>query len=292
FPNSPVGPVDQYNQDIEEFNALTQAGGGAPCYLNTNVAPVVGTPDPACGATSIRNPYYGMAPQSLVDPHGWYEPGLDFPFISPNTFSLILNYKHGKFAITPAMSLAEGTTYGSAADVEGLDPRNCSANQGSVGVTTGNPLNADYTSCGFALTNNGSVPGSLYIPNPQTGTFDSFGEFRQPWQFNLGLTASYDVSPRATARVIVTNLVNKCFGGTPEPWTAANPPNNVICGYTSNTFYNGGNYFNGASFNDVAANGVPENPYFAQSFVPSFGDPFSSNYPLALNVYASIQFKL
>ncbi len=30
--NSNVGPVDQYNQDIQEFNALTKAGGGAPCY--------------------------------------------------------------------------------------------------------------------------------------------------------------------------------------------------------------------------------------------------------------------
>ena len=32
YPNSTIGPVDQYNQDIEEFNALTKAGGGAPCY--------------------------------------------------------------------------------------------------------------------------------------------------------------------------------------------------------------------------------------------------------------------
>ena len=32
YVNSTVGPVDQYNQDIEEFNALTKAGGGAPCY--------------------------------------------------------------------------------------------------------------------------------------------------------------------------------------------------------------------------------------------------------------------
>jgi hypothetical protein len=42
----------------------------------------------------------------------------------------------------------------------------------------------------------------------------------------------------------------------------------------------------------VAANGVRENPYFAQSFVPTYGDPFSSNYPLALNLYMSLQVKL
>ncbi len=53
YPNSTVGPVDQYNQDIEEFNALTKAGGGAPCYTNDRT----GTPAP-CRTTAIRNPYY------------------------------------------------------------------------------------------------------------------------------------------------------------------------------------------------------------------------------------------
>ena len=56
----------------------------------------------------------------------------------------------------------------------------------------------------------------------------------------------------------------------------------MICGYTSNIFYNGGHFYNGASPNDVAANGVPENPYFAQSFAPAYGDANSFNYPLAL----------
>ena len=70
------------------------------------------------------------------------------------------------------------------------------------------------------------------------------------------------------------------------------PPNGVICGYTSNTFYNGGYFYNGTSPNDPAANGVPENKYFAQSFAPAYGDPNSSNYPLALNLYFSLQVKL
>ncbi|MBV8149571.1 MAG: TonB-dependent receptor, partial [Candidatus Eremiobacteraeota bacterium] len=119
YPNSTIGPVDQYNQDIEEFNALTKAGGGAPCYVNTGT----GKPAPSCGPTSIRNPYYAMSPQPTLAPHGWYTPGLDIPYISPNTVSLVVNYRHGKFAATPAMSLQEGTTYGTPADVQGLDPR-------------------------------------------------------------------------------------------------------------------------------------------------------------------------
>jgi Carboxypeptidase regulatory-like domain len=288
YPDSTIGPVDQYNQDIEEFNALTRRGGGAPCYTNA----ANGTPDPSCGPTAIRNPYYAMSPQPTLATHGWYAPGLDFPYISPNTLSLILNYRHGKFAVTPAMSLQEGTTYGTPADVQGLDPRACTSNQRSVSITSGNPLNADYTSCSFALTSDGSSPGTLYVPNPQTGTFDTFGEFRQPWAFNLGLQMSYDFTPRVTGKVIVANLVNQCFGGSSEPWTSAYPPNDAICGYTANTFYNGGKFFNGTGPNDVAANGVRENPYFTQTFVPSFGDPFSSNYPLALNLYFSLQVKL
>ena len=288
YPNSTVGPVDQYNQDIEEFNALTKAGGGAQCYRNNGK----GTPEPSCGATSILNPYYTMLPQPTLAPHAWYAPGLDFPYIAPNTFAVVLNYRDGKFAISPAMSLLEGTTYGTPADVQGLDPRACTANQRSVGITTGNPLSADYTSCSFALTSDGTTPGNLYIPNPQTGTFDTFGEFRMPWQFNLGAQMAYDFTPRLSGRIIVTNLLNRCFGGSNEPWTRAYPPNGVICGYTSNIFYNGGHFYNGASPNDLAANGVPENPYFAQSFAPAYGDASSFNYPLALNVYFSLQVKL
>ncbi len=103
---------------------------------------------------------------------------------------------------------------------------------------------------------------------------------------------SYDFTPRVSGRVIVTNIVNQCFGGSSEPWTKAYPPNNAICGYTSNTFYNGSNFFNGSSPYDVAANGVRENPYFAQSFAPAYGDASSGNYPLALNFYFSLQVKL
>jgi hypothetical protein len=286
--NSTIGPVDQYNQDIQEFNALTKAGGGAPCYRPNGK----GVPAPACPSSSILNPYYGMLPEPTLDPHGWYAPGLDFPYISPNTFALVLNYRNGKFAVTPAMSLLEGTTYGTPADVQGLDPRACFANQGSRGITGVNPLSADYTSCTFALTSDGTSPGTLYIPNPQTGTFDTFGQFRQPWQFNLGLQMSYDFSPRITGQFTVTNLLNECFGGSSEPWTKAYPPGYYTCGYVSNIFYNGGHFYNGTTANDVAANGVPQTPFFAQSFVPSFSDPFSSNFPLALNMYFALHVKI
>ncbi len=78
-----------------------------------------------------RNPYYAMLPQPTLDPHDWYAPGLDFPYVSPNTLAVVLNYRHGKFAFTPAMQLHEGTTYGTPADVQGTRSSRLQANQGS-----------------------------------------------------------------------------------------------------------------------------------------------------------------
>lgn len=284
-----INPVDPYNEDIQNFNALTRAGGGSPCYANS----ADGTPDPSCGATSILNPYYNMRPQPLLDKFGWYETGLDFPYVSPNTVAVVLNYRHDRFAITPAMSLNEGATYGTPADVVGYDPRTCSSNQGSEGIPgAANPLTADYTSCSHAAVGaSGSSPGTLYIPNPYTGTFDTFGQFRQPWQFNLGLQLSYDFSPRVTGTVTVANLVNRCFGGSVEPWTKQYPPSQYVCGYGYNKFYIS-DYFNGSSPNDVAANGVPLNPYFEQPFTPSYGDVNSFNLPLPLQIYLQLQIKV
>jgi hypothetical protein len=301
----PINPVDPYNEDIQNYNQLTSACAGsnasptlcgnmsiaappAPCYDNSGT----GTPDFSCGLGSIRNPYYNMPAQPLLDKFGWYDTGLDFPYVSPNTFALVLNYRHGPFAITPAILLNEGATYGTPADFQGNDPRVCTANQGSIGVTTGNPLNADYTSCSTAATSTGTSAGSLYIPNPYTGKFDSFGQFRQPWQFNLGLQMSYDFTRTLTANVTFTNLVNQCFGGSAEPWTAAHPPSRTVCGYGTNIFYIS-NFYNGKSPSDTAANGVPLNPFFAQPFVPTYGDPNSSfNFPLPMNVYFQLQLRV
>jgi hypothetical protein len=289
YPGVPINPVDPYNQDIQNFNALTKAGGGAPCYANSGD----GTPDPSCGPTSILNPYYTLRPQPLLDKYGWYPSGLDFPYVSPNTFALVLNYRVNKFALTPALALNEGAVYGTPADFQGLDPRTCSANQSTQGIPDApNPLTADYTSCSSAAVGaNGTNPGYLYIPNPYTGTFDTFGRFRQPWELNLGLQARYDLSPSITANLAVVNLVNSCFGGSSEPWTKVYPPNSHVCGYGYNKFFIS-NFFNGASPNDVKANGVPLNPYFSVPFAPTYGDVNSFNLPLPLQMFFQVQFRL
>jgi hypothetical protein len=297
FQGVPVNAVSPYNEAIQDFNALTRAGGGARCYVNSGSSTIpidkAVLADPTCKniagySPPILNPYFKMAPQALLAPYAWYDTGLDYPYTSPNVFALILNYKHNRFSITPALTLNEGATYGNPYDVQGIDPRTCSSNQGTQHIPTNEPLAADYTSCGSAAT----ATGTLYIPNPKTGTFDSFDAFRQPWQLNMGLQLHYDVTPRIAANLTVTNLVNQCFGGSRESWTSAYPPNQNVCGYISNLFYVS-NQYNGTSPNDVAANGAKLNQYFTQPFVPAYGDAQDSyNFPLAIGFYFQLQVKL
>ncbi len=295
FPNSTINPVDPYNQDIAAFNALTQAGGGAPCYRS-------GDPEACPDAASadykdILNPYYTMSPQSTLDKFGWYDTGLDGPYVSPNVFVLLLNYKHDKFAITPALMLNQGASYGSPADFQGMDPRTCRQNQSPGGANISsapNPLTADYTSCrAAAIGASGTTPGYLFIPNPYTGSFVTFGQFKQPWQVNLGVQMRYDVSPRITLNATVANLYQRCFGGSSEPWTKIYPPDHNACAYYRNRFYIS-NFYNGSSPNDTSANGVPLNPYFAAAFAPSYdgNDVVSYNQVLPLQVYFDVQIKL
>ncbi len=308
YPNSTINPVDPFNQDILAYNALTKAGGGAPCY-STEAQDATNNPTgalPACtgAATSayddwsiIANPYYNKAPQATLDKNGWYDTGLDGPYVSPNVFVLLLNYKHDKFSITPALMLNQGATYGSPADFQGLDPRTCRQNQGATGAnipSAPTPLTPDYTSCHAAAVGaSGTSPGYLFIPNPYSGTFDSFGQFRQPWQMNVGLQMRYDVSPRVTAHLTVANLYQRCFGGSSEPWTSIYPPDHNACAYYRNQFYIS-NFYNGSNPNDTAANGVPLNPYFSAAFAPSFdgNDVASYNQVLPLELYFDVQIKL
>ncbi|MGA2760970.1 MAG: TonB-dependent receptor [Candidatus Cybelea sp.] len=294
YPGTSINPIDPYNQDIANFNGLTRAGGGSQCYEDLRDGNVL--PNPSCkrlkpGAYApIWNPYYSMSPQPLLDRNGWYPVGLDYPYLSPNVLSAIVNYKHNKFTITPAMTFNEGQPYGNPADVLGIDPRTCKHNSSNI-PTAPRVTQADYTTCGLAATQNGTSPGELFIPNPQTGVFDSFGSFRQPSQLNLSLQMGYQITPRLKANVLLANLLNACFGGSSEPWTKQYPPNNYTCGYVSNYYY-ASNFYNGASPNDKTANGVPLNPAFQNSYIPAYADTNSLVLPNPFNAYFSLSLSL
>ncbi|HTU81749.1 MAG TPA: TonB-dependent receptor [Candidatus Acidoferrales bacterium] len=290
YPGTSINPIDPYNQNIENFNALTKAGGGAACYsFHAN-----GLPMSCSNPKAIANPYYAMRPQPLLDRNGWYPVGLDYGYLSPNTVTAIANYRHSRFAVTPSVQFNEGQPYGNPGDVEGIDPRTCTNNSrrmtGSP-IHTANPLQADYTSCLASLTQTGTYPGELFIPNPQTGVFDSFGTFRQPNQLNLSLAMSYDINQRVTANLILTNLLNACFGGSNEPWSRQFAPNSYTCGYQNNYFYVS-NFYNGVSPNDKGANGVALNPAFANAYVPAWADTNAYTLPGPFNAYLQFQIKI
>jgi hypothetical protein len=266
---------------------------------NSNTGKI--TADPSCkplppmtgNSPPIWNPYYSMPKQPLLDRNAWYPVGLDYAYLSPNTVTALLNYKHDKFTITPGVTFNEGALYGNPASVTGLDPRTCSNN--SAGLLQAspktNPLQADYTTCGAANTQNGSSPGSLFIPDPTTGTFDSFGQFRQPSQLNLSLNVSYQINPRVSVTAVLSNLLNACFGGTATAWSKQYPPNSYSCGYISNEYYIS-NFYNGTSPNDVNANGVPLNPAFRQPYEPAYADSNAFVLPGPFNMVVQVHVKI
>lgn len=298
FPGTSINPIDPYNQTIANFNGLTKAGGGSQCYENDNTGNVY--PDPKCVQLKphynppIWNPYYRMAPQPLLDRNGWYPVGLDYSYISPNVLSAIVNYRHDRFWVTPALTFNEGSLYGNPADVYGNDPRVCSGNSAGFinsPIHTKNPYRADYTTCFSAATQSGIAPGSLFIPNPETGTFDSFGAFRQPSQVNFSLQLGYQLTPRIKVNALLANLVNACFGGSSEPWTKQYPPNSYTCGYQTNYYYVS-NFYNGVSPNDRGANGVALNPAFKQPFIPAYADTNAFVLPNPFNAYLQFNISL
>ena len=277
YENAPNGfnAIDTVNNYIKAYNALTQAGGGAACYDPTSVTATGNAPDPSCSkATDIANPYYNLPQQSLLNRNGWYDtfpnaPPEDAPAfggtsaISPNFFTGWLNYKHGRFDIAPNFVLSQGQSYGNPTAMYGVDPRTCADNQaGANGVTppvagAGSQYaqDANYYSCGASLA---TSSGYLAIPDPYTGAFDGVGQYREPWQFNLGAMLRYDISPKITATLNVANIYNRCFGGSSTAWSKAFPANNYVCGYEDYNAYSwtgtqpGAGFFYGASPTDPA----------------------------------------
>ncbi len=277
---------------LKNFTSLEAINGGSPCYAGgvgqTTCTP--GTPG------LITNPYYNdkitsaqLASQFPLD--GFYPTYANyFPYgldagdgataIPPSVFSGFLNWKHQKLSATLTGNLWQGFQYGAPVTVPGIDPRSCLANQGDFGLVP-NSLNADYQTCG------GAVP----IPNPVTGQFDSIGQYRNPWELNLGMQIGYDITPKIHASVLLANILNRCFGGTKEPWSTTYAPNQFICAYAPNGSYigtqPGAGYFYGNSPHD-AINGTTGYPLvFDQVYAPS-----SNQIPTPFQAYFQVQVRL
>jgi hypothetical protein len=312
YGNLPSGTnsIDYLNTYIASFNKLTSAGGGSPCYTAG-----VGGACPAnfaANPTSIVNPYFSMASQPLLDRMGWYQTypneapnapydqGGSATAIWPHQFSGWLQYKKGRFAIAPNFTMISGAYYGSPTDVFGSDPRTCGQNQSAATDGNGVPIAPPASTAGFCdfLTAGPTFStdsGYLAIPNPFTGTFDGMGKYAQPWQINVGALIRYDISPRVTANLTLTNILNYCWGGTNTAWSSAFKPGNIVCGYgSSNGTYvgptssqpgYGGGFYYGTSAGS-ATNGSPNYPAaYNYPFAPLSG-------ALPFQAYFEVQVKL
>ncbi len=208
--------IDNLNDTIRNYNAYTSACATQPnsalcgttstgvaaarCYAQGAGVPV---PDPLCAAGSVANPYFSSAAQPLLDRKGEYTPYdlLPSPFQgangyeTPNVATLVLNYKHNRFAFTPSMTFSSGSFYGSPLTYPGYDPLTCSA----TAAPASNAANTQ--SCG----------GYLFIPDKFTGKFDSFGDLREPSRLTLNAQFSYEASRKVKLTLAMTDLADLCF---------------------------------------------------------------------------------
>jgi hypothetical protein len=299
-----VNQLDAANAAIANYNGLTKAGGGAPCYSpSVGGAPGVGEACSTPGA--ILNPYFNNPLQPNIDTTAWYPPGniglsptnntATSYYDSPLVGSLIVNYKHDKFAITPSFQISQGSSYGGPFDITGLDPRACGSNSVDSGITAVSP-NTNPNQCNYltlATGNNSPTPvaSQLFIPNPVTGTFNTPGQFRNPWVALINVQLRYDFSPKVTGIVTLSDVWHTCFGGSSEPWTKVYKPDANICGFYSNFNYTS-NFFNGTSPNDAAANGQAAQTWIQQPYVPFYGISVGSGNPFPFNAFFQLQVKL
>ncbi|MDQ2679518.1 MAG: TonB-dependent receptor [Candidatus Eremiobacteraeota bacterium] len=290
--------IDTLNNYIGYYNKLTGAGGGATCYTPNATPGSIGAPDPSCtNPADVKNPYFANSPQPLLDRSGWYEtypnesPGdpqaFETTVLAPSVFSGFVQYKQNKLAIAPNFVLQAGGKYGSPTSVVGYDPRYCANNQSKIpGSTTS--LNADYQSC---FASQSTAGGNLAIPDPFTGRFDSVAQYRQPWQLNIGAQISYEITPKVKGTLILTNLVNRCFGGDKPAWAQAFPPNNYVCGYGPNGQYIS-NFYNGNSPSD-AVNGTSGYPkVYNYPYAPFNPLVNASGSAIPFSAYLNFQIKL
>ncbi len=147
-------------------------------------------------------------------------------FEVPYAATLVLNFKHDKWAITPSVQFLAGNRYGAPESTPGIDPASSGCATNPTAVDSGRyPYGGAAGGAGYDAMN---CAGILTIPDPYTHTFDQPGAFVNPSQLLMNLQVSYDVSPKITLVGTFANIVNRCFGGSKEAWTRTD---SNICSY-------------------------------------------------------------
>jgi hypothetical protein len=295
--------LDSVNASVAGYNAYTsfcaahttdrRCGSTAS---NTPAAPCYdadGSANPGCTAGSVANPYWNAPVQNLFDTNATYYPynqtfGTGFSanassYNIPHVATLILNYKHDKWAVTPSFQLTAGGRYGSpvqgvgvAPDLGGCTPLTGATVAGDPRYPYGAPGGSPY------LAQN--CLGSITAVDPFTGHFDAPGEFIEPSQLVANLGVSYQANKRLKLNVLAVNVFGTCFGGTHQAWTNAGPK--YGCWYGSGTGFQAGNLYNpGNAFAPQAY------PYFPVLGGIAGQTVYGSNVQ-PLQVFFSAQFKM
>jgi hypothetical protein len=220
----------EFGQSI--CGATTNGLAAAPCYTTG------GTPVAACGKGDVANPYWNSPAYTLYDPKASYLPYSIFPgpvgsgvnsYTYPYVATLILNYKHDKFSITPSFQFQAGNRYGAPLTTPGIDPAaGCGVLSGGVG---GDPRYPYGAAGGSPYNAHTCASAGLSIPDPYTGQFDAIGAFREPAQLLGHLRMSYDLTPRINFTLTLANLLQTCFGGQTTGFTYLQGSN--VCLYTN-----------------------------------------------------------
>jgi hypothetical protein len=240
FSGTSQNVIDQLNGYIRNYDSFVRGHGGFPCYFyEYNGSPGAGTNN-CKQAGVIANPYYNQPYQNTFTDTAWY-PTYDVipgPVAAANGYAvpyiaaLILNYRHHRFNVTNSWNFSSGAEYGSPTAWPGYNPTSCY--QPSVKWIAAHGNAGDPAAC----DDFGALP--VFIPDKFTGGFDNLGAFKEPWQLQMGLAFSYDVTPQVTARLSFTNLLDIC-GQRGYPWD--NPSVCVYGSLPTNFLYPAGNFY-------------------------------------------------
>ncbi len=194
--------IDNMNEYIQLYNSFTKACASAvPTSNASSTCGVFGN----LNAVALNNPYFNNAAQPLFDRSGSYVPYdlIPVPYAAANGYevpsvaSLIVNYKLDKWNITPTVAYTSGTTYGSPLSWPGAV---------TTGATPGGSPNC--TAVSTVVSASCGVP--LMIPDPYTGKFDGFGDFKEPSRITVNLGIGYKFTSNLSATATLSNIIDSC----------------------------------------------------------------------------------
>jgi len=204
--------IDNLNTYVQKYNSFTSACAGSislQCTANgvmsANAVPCFttgGVPHAVCVAGDVTNPYFALPAQPLFDRNGWYSTYDLIPvpfaagngFATPSTATLILNYKHDRWSITPSFVFSSGAKYGSPVVWPGYDPSSCSTGA--------------LATCSAA--NPSGFGGNIMIPDFYTSKFDNLGDFNEPRRLTINAQIRYEATSRVSYTLTMANLYDRC----------------------------------------------------------------------------------